>query len=125
MPELTKKSAVCSISSAETLQPKAFQSLKPIGGVLARPLSSATAGAGEITVKIDAALNPTASASPTALSKATNRRRPVPFPPCCIAIVPFRFAQDRSHSNMYRCLRSTVSTTSQPELTDKHEPHIR
>src|SRR5450759_1755290 len=64
----------------------------------------ATAGAA-CTVKIDAALNPTASA--TALSKATNRRRPVPFPPCCIAIVPFRFAQDRSHLNMYLCLHST------------------
>ena len=49
MPELTKKSAVCLMSASLTSQPKAFQSLKPIGGVLARPLSSATAGAGEMT----------------------------------------------------------------------------
>src|SRR3954468_15119583 len=45
MPELTIVSAVCWTSCSLTLQPKAFQSFQPIGGVRARPLFSATAGA--------------------------------------------------------------------------------
>src|SRR4051795_7070325 len=45
MPLATIASAVCSISHSSTLQPKAFQSLKPIGGLNANPLANAPAGA--------------------------------------------------------------------------------
>jgi hypothetical protein len=44
MPLDTNVSAVCSTSCWSTLQPKAFQSFQPIGGVAASPLSSAVAG---------------------------------------------------------------------------------
>src|SRR2546421_9172879 len=45
IPELTVVSAVCSTSCSLTLQPNAFQSFQPIGGVRARPLFRAAAGA--------------------------------------------------------------------------------
>ena len=44
MPSAAIAAAVCSTSCALTLQPNAFQSFQPIGGVSASPSSRASAG---------------------------------------------------------------------------------
>ncbi len=62
MPEEIIASAERSISRALTLQPKAFQSLKPIGGVRATPLSKAAAEPAQ-----------QASAAAASAATATNR----------------------------------------------------
>src|SRR3954452_18934230 len=60
------------MSFSSTLQPKAFQSLKPIGGVRARPSSSAWAGEAVVTDSVIArAVDPVRRASPR---RAADRR---------------------------------------------------
>ncbi len=72
MPLVCIASAVCSISDALTLQPNAFQSLKPIGGVGARPLyESARAGA--------ATSEPVPSTSSAAVRQLNSLRIPAPY----------------------------------------------
>src|SRR5436190_22809783 len=66
MPFATMASAVCSISCALTLQPNAFQSLKPMGGVRANPLSSAAAGV---------ARTAWVATAPEVMTASTTRRR--------------------------------------------------
>src|ERR1051326_2036412 len=63
MPEETMNAAVCSTRASETLQPNAFQSFHPIGGVRARPLFSAAAGAAVDTATVTGAAAVRTSAS--------------------------------------------------------------
>src|SRR5215467_13867686 len=64
-PDDTIACAVCSTSASLTLQPKAFQSFHPIGGVSASALSSAAAGG--------AVANATAAAPDTARKSEVSR----------------------------------------------------
>src|SRR5258708_2118158 len=63
IPEETILSAVDLMSDSETLHPKAFQSLKPICGVSARPLFRAAAGGAAATVPISGAAANAATAA--------------------------------------------------------------
>src|SRR6185369_10235625 len=75
MPELTMMSAVCLTSASLTLQPNAFQSFQPIGGVRARPLLSASADA---AVAMVMPVTPVATSASASTARRTDFMR-IPF----------------------------------------------
>src|SRR6185312_3239209 len=75
MPLLCMARAVALIRDSETLQPYAFQSLKPICGVSASPLPKACAGAAAVSAITGTDVKATAAAMAMLLTRLPRSRR--------------------------------------------------
>src|SRR5262245_26800101 len=73
-PDETKKSAVSLISFSLTSQPKAFQSLKPMGGVCASATLGAAAGVGAAGLFAATSTPPPLAAEPPAASESETKK---------------------------------------------------